>query len=175
MSKYTTAERVSTEIRYSDASAQLWLWNGAPISWAGRVEILFEEVRFPELEPATSLNDPAVVAYWSTMILANRAIPPIVASRTGHGSFYIHDGNHRFVAFRACFPDIIGHLVVRVAVVQARPGYTFRYRRFRSYGTYLLEPAEMLLRASETMRRLPLGHVFSPSQFLGGGEVCMSR
>lgn len=131
---------VASPVRYSDISARLWIWSGAPLQWRDKVDVEFVDIGFFELEPANTLKHWDVLACWTRAIARGRTIPPLVVSRTGHGTYYVHDGNHRMEAMRICFRNRLSRLRVRAAVVNPKPGYQFVYRWFRNYGTYVLAP-----------------------------------
>lgn len=134
---------LGSPVRYSDVSARLLFWSGAPLHWHDKVELVFADVGFFELEPARSLKHWDVLACWTRAIARGRAVPPLIVCRTDHGTYYVHDGNHRYEAMKICYRNRLGKLRVRVAVLQPKPGYRFAYRWFRTYGTYVLERANV--------------------------------
>jgi hypothetical protein len=172
MSTSAVSKCAQNPIRYSDISASLWLWSGAPVSWRNRVDLRLHDVGFFELEPANTLKHWDVLAWWTRLLSEGRAIPPIIVSRTEHGSLYVHDGNHRLAAMRIRFRNRLSKLRVRVAVLEPRPGYVFRYRWFGQYGTYVLEPENKLLVRSEAAIN-PFG-LYATGQPGTGGGVCYS-
>lgn len=143
---------LSPAVRYSDVLAERWLWSGAPLHWHDKVDLTFEEVGIFDLEPASSLKHWDVLAFWTSMLARRRAVPPIIVSRTAQGTYYIHDGNHRYEAIKICFRNRLAKLRVRVAVVVPRPGYRFTYRWFQNYGTHVLEADPRLVRAASPSR-----------------------
>ena len=68
-------------------------------------------------------------------------ISALVVSRTPHGTYYLHDGNHRYFALREHFGARVWDLPVRVAVLTPTAGYQWHYQWFGTYGTWLLKPA----------------------------------
>jgi hypothetical protein len=104
----------------------------------------FREVPFMRLEPAGSLTHIEVRAYWRQALASGDPMPPLVVSGTPHGTFYVHDGNHRYVALAEYFADRPEELArVRVALIEPMPGYEFVWRWFDGYGCYSLQSAEM--------------------------------
>lgn len=125
-------------VRYNDVLALQWLWAGAPCRWRRNVTLRFTEVPFSRLERAGSLTHFDVLDRWRARLWAHQPLPPLVVCATDHGSFYIHDGNHRYAAMAEYFGDMAAHARVRVALVVPRSGYHFQYRWFGTYGTYVL-------------------------------------
>lgn len=138
--------RPTAKIRYNDGGSYRWLWTHAPCAWRGNVELQFAMVRMGALRPAGCWTDPAIVAAHVKHIREGRALAPLVVCANGDGGWYLHDGNHRYVAIRALFAGD-DDVEVRVAIAVPNGGYRFVYRRFRAYGTYLLEPASPLIDA----------------------------
>ncbi len=130
------------KIRYSDQGVLEWLRAKAPCNWNGRIDVEFREVPLNRLQQASSPRNLQTVEDYGTKIAFSRALSPLVVSETGHGTYYVHDGNHRVDAFRSVAADS-ADFRVRVAVVVPHPGYSFVWRWFRSYGTYVLEPEEL--------------------------------
>jgi hypothetical protein len=124
--------------RVADRSAERWLWNHAPCSWIGNVEIDLKPVSFWSLEPACSLKHWDVVALWTRQMACRRQIPPFIVSLTDHDTYFIHDGNHRYEALRICYRNHLLGLQVPVAIVKPKPPYRFALRQFSSYSTYQL-------------------------------------
>ncbi|HYG99794.1 MAG TPA: PIG-L family deacetylase [Terriglobales bacterium] len=129
-------------IKYNDHGSRAWLWSGAPCRWRGKVELEFRDVPFRSLLSATSGRHPQVVDYYERGLRSGWPVPPPVVSANEGGTYYVHDGNHRYEA--------IGRVLngqyqtnVRVAVVVPKPGFQFRWRWFGKYGTYVLEPEQM--------------------------------
>ncbi len=126
-------------IRYSDVSAELWMWSGAPLAWKNKVKIEFRNVSFGELCPAGGLKHWDVMSYWAKEFACRHSVPPLVVNQTENGMYYVQDGNHRLEALRVCFRNRIGRLQVRVAVLVPKRGYHFTCRQFRTHWTYVLE------------------------------------
>lgn len=124
-------------VRYNDLLTLQWLWAGAPCRWRGNVTVRFTEVPFSRLQRAGSLTHYDVLDRWRTRLRMQQPVPPLVVCATGQGSFYIHDGNHRYAALAEYFGDTASHARVRVALVVPRSGH-FQYRWFGTYGTYVL-------------------------------------
>lgn len=127
------------QIRYNAAAACAWLWTGAPCRWHGRVKLDFRYVRFRSLQCAISAKHPGVVSAYARKIGLGLAVPPLIVSATEGGTYYVHDGNHRYEAIRSFFNCVPG-AHVRVAVVLPKHGYRFQWRWFENCGTYILEP-----------------------------------
>jgi hypothetical protein len=125
-------------VRVSDAAAYAWLWTQGPCSWRGKVSLEFRDIAFEELQPATTLKHWDVLATWTRQVACRRVIPPLIVSQLESGRYYIHDGNHRCEAIRVCFRRQLKRLRLRVAVLHPELGYTFSYRWFGTYGTYVL-------------------------------------
>jgi LmbE family N-acetylglucosaminyl deacetylase len=138
---------LTNAIRYNDRGSYLWLWAHAPCSWKGNVELRFATVPLGSLQPAGTLMDPAVVAAQLRRMQRGRALAPPVVSATESGTWYIHDGNHRYEAMQTFFSGFSGNreVSVRVAIAVPNAAYQFRYRWCGMYGTYLLEPVASLL------------------------------
>jgi LmbE family N-acetylglucosaminyl deacetylase len=129
-------------LRYSEREAQLWVRRFAPCSWQRRIDLEFRHVPLNLLQHGGSSTDPARVDYWIQRIQTRRTIPALIGCETEPGTFYLFDGNHRYQALQEVLrgePEA----PVRVGVPRPHPGYEFRYRWFRAYGTYVLEPAWM--------------------------------
>ncbi|HWR13952.1 MAG TPA: ParB/Srx family N-terminal domain-containing protein [Terriglobales bacterium] len=105
------------------------------------MSLVFREVDFDLLETASTLKHWDVLAMWTRQISCRRVIPPLIVTPTPHGTYYIHDGNHRYEALRVCFKRNLKRLRLRVAVVQPKVGYEFELRQFPNYQTYVLVPA----------------------------------
>ena len=127
------------EIRYSDAGGYRWLWTHAPCAWQGNVQLRFSTVNMGSLRPAGCWIDAAAVDTHLLHMREGRAVAPLVVCVDGKGGWYIHDGNHRYLALRNLFSES-DDAEVRVAVVIPKIGFRFVYRWFGVYGTYLLEP-----------------------------------
>jgi hypothetical protein len=125
------------EPNYNDCFTEKWIRFLAPSEWRGNVKHSFQDVPISQIEHAGCLTDPDVVTGWVRIVQEGRPIPPLVASRTERGTYYLHDGNHRFEALRAAVP---GNCSLRVAVVDARPGFRFRRVPIEDTYTYELQP-----------------------------------
>ncbi|HVZ17931.1 MAG TPA: ParB/Srx family N-terminal domain-containing protein [Terriglobales bacterium] len=124
--------------RVSEKAAGLWLCSHAPCSWQGKVDLTIRPVSVWDIEPAHSLKHWDVLAFWTRQIACRRQIPPLIVALTERGTYYIHDGNHRFEALRICYRNHLNGLSLPVAVVQPKEGYEFQLRCFATYGTYQL-------------------------------------
>jgi LmbE family N-acetylglucosaminyl deacetylase len=125
---------------YRDYLSKEWVRVHAPCRWHGNVELRFRSIRFAQLEPAASRKRPQVVTKWLAKLETREPIPPMIASLTQRGTYYVHEGNHRHEAMRLFLGASSPSCRIRVAVVAPRYGFCFRYRWFGTYGTYLLEP-----------------------------------
>jgi hypothetical protein len=125
-------------VRVSDTAAYAWLWTQSPCFWRGKVMLKFRGIALEELQPATTLKHWDVLATWTRQVACRRVIPPLIVSQLDNGRYYIHDGNHRYEAIRVCYRRQLKRLRLRVAVLQPELGYTFTYRWFGTYGTYVL-------------------------------------
>ena len=114
----TAAARVrKPPIRYGDHGSHDWMWKEAPCSWRGKIDIKFVNVSIRQLEPAGSWKHPAVVSKWRRIMRTGRTVPPLIGCATERGTFYIHDGNHRYEAMRGLFA---GNPDAQVRVAQPR-------------------------------------------------------
>lgn len=129
------------QVRFSNESARQWFWRNAPHRWGKRVELVFREIPFSRLEIAGSLRHFDVIECWQERLARSKAIPALVVSHTPHGTYYLHDGNHRYFALREHFGARVWELPVRVAVLTPTAGYQWHYQWFGTYGTWLLKPA----------------------------------
>jgi len=121
---------------YNPDFSEKWILHLSPPEWRGRVRVEVREAPLRLLEFAGCPVDPDVVTGWVATLREGRQVPPPVVNLTPHGAYYVHDGNHRLMALRQVLgPDA----TVRVAVAVPERGYHFRFRRFGSYGTYVLE------------------------------------
>lgn len=127
-------------VRVSEAAAFSWLWTQAPYYWRDKVDIVLREVTFDLLQPANTRKHWDVLAKWTRQIACRRRIPPIIVSKTGFGSYYIHDGNHRYEAIRTCFRGALKRLHLPVAVIEPKSGYRFEPLSFATHWTYILVP-----------------------------------
>lgn len=128
-------------IRYSDHGSLAWIYSGSPCRWRDKIEIQFQYVPFMSLQIAPSGKHPDVVRAYERRIRSGKTIAPPVVSANDGGTFYVHDGNHRCEAIRNVAGSTDAN--VRVATVTPKSGYLFRWRWFRAYGTYSLEPEHM--------------------------------
>ena len=127
-------------VTYNPDFSEKWILFLSPEEWRGRVRVEFREVPLGLLEFAGCEIDPDVIEGWVATLREGRQVPPPVVNLTPHGSYYVHDGNHRLAALRRVLgPDAR----VRVAIAVPLRGYHFRFRRFSSYGTYVLEPGPL--------------------------------
>jgi hypothetical protein len=123
------------DIQYNDGFAEKWIYQLSPADWRGKVTVEFVDVPVVLLECSGSWTDPDIVEGWVRTIQDGRSIPPPVAVRTESGMYYLHDGNHRYMALaQHTEPDAL----VRVAVAVPLPGYRFEYQQFEQYGTYVI-------------------------------------
>lgn len=125
-------------VRVSDRAAYAWFWTQAPCFWHGKVSLIFRDIPFYDLQPATTFKHWDVLATWTRQIACRRLVPPLVVSECEGGRYYIHDGNHRCEAIRICYRKQLRRLRLRVAVLEPHAGYSFQYRWFGDYGTYVL-------------------------------------
>ena len=155
MSAITSVSR--PQIRYSDSESRRWWMTQGPCNWAAKTHLEFREVPLPLLESGGSMRHPDVIARWHKRIERGRAIPPPIVSQTSHGTYYVHDGNHRLNALRVRLENET-YFSIRVACVVPNNGYCFRFRRFSGYATYRLEPAIQRPSAEAHVRkeRLPI-------------------
>jgi hypothetical protein len=124
---------VST-ILYNDCFSEKWIRFLSPAEWKENVSISYDSVAVDLVEPAGCHTDPDVVQGWMDTIAECRPVPPPVASLTERGTYYLHDGNHRFEALRN-----IGAPTVRLAIVMPLPGFGFVRCRYESFETYELQ------------------------------------
>jgi hypothetical protein len=129
------------KIRFSDLGARQWFWRNAPHRWGKRVELSFREVPFKQLEIAGSLRHFDVIERWQEQLARGQAIPALVVSATQHGTYYLHDGNHRYFAMREHFGARVWDLPVRIAVLTPTAGYQWHFQWFGTYATWVLKPA----------------------------------
>lgn len=126
------------EVLYNDGFSEKWIYQLSPIEWRGRVTTNFIEVPLSQLEPAGCAVDPDVVYGWCRTLMDGRSIPPPVAVLTERGTYYLHDGNHRFEALKQ-FLAAEEIAMVRIAVAVPHPGHRFSYCTFGDFGTYVLK------------------------------------
>jgi hypothetical protein len=131
------------QIRIADSAAHDWLLRHAPCYWRGKVSLEIRSLDFDLLEPARTLKHWDVLAVWTRQIACRRQIPPLIVSLTERGTYYIHDGNHRFEAIRVCYRNHLKRLRIRVAILKPKPGFAFEPRSFTTHWTYQLAPCEM--------------------------------
>ena len=139
-------------IRVADSGAYRWLWSQGPCFWRRKVEVTFREVDFWSLQPAPSLKHWDVLAVWTRQIACRRKIPPLIVSETEHGTYFIHDGNHRLEAIRVCYRNNLKKLKLRVAVVKPKPGFRFVKKYFGDSWTYALVPIATELQPEPEVR-----------------------
>lgn len=141
MQAATATKTYEPKVRFADHGAREWVWRHSPQRFRKRAELVFQNVAFKHLEIAGSLRHGDVIARWQQRLARGYAIPALVASATPHGTFYLHDGNHRYFAMREHFGEQVWELPVRVALLRPTAGYQWHYHWFGSYGTWLLKPA----------------------------------
>jgi hypothetical protein len=137
-----TKQARKLKVRFSDEGARQWFWRNAPPRWGKRVELVFREVPFRKLEIAGSLRHHDVIESWQERLARGQAIPALVVSATPYGTYYLHDGNHRYFALREHFGARVWDLPVRVAVLTPTAGYQWHFQWFGSYATWVLRPAK---------------------------------
>jgi len=130
----------SPAVAYNPDFSEKWILYLSPEEWRGRVRAEFREVPLGLLEFAGCEVDPDVIAGWVATLREGRQVPPPVVNETPHGAYYVHDGNHRLLALRKALGP---QATIRVAVAVPKRGYHFSFRRFPSYGTYVLEPGPL--------------------------------
>jgi LmbE family N-acetylglucosaminyl deacetylase len=126
-------------IRFIDSESQQWFWTEAPCFWFRRSSLEFLYVSLSSLESSGSVTHPQIVSKWIRRLKSGRAVPGLVVSKTEHGTFFVHDGNHRLQALRTLFTEN-SDLNIRVALVVPQEGFRFRFRRYGNYATHRLEP-----------------------------------
>jgi LmbE family N-acetylglucosaminyl deacetylase len=146
---------VLSKIRYNEVAAYAWLWNQAPWSWNGHVDLHFTELPLGSLSPSGCRIDPRVVAVHLNRLRNRRSLAPLVVCNDRHKAWYIHDGNHRYYALQQFFSQN-PHARVRVAIAIPHIGFQFVYRWFENYGTFVLEPSAPVLKAAFRGRTLVL-------------------
>lgn len=126
---------VSVQIQYNEGFSEKWIHQLSPAEWRGKVDVEFLDLPVSLLQSAGSWTDPDVVDGWVRTVHDGRSIPPPVAVRTESGNYYLHDGNHRYMALSRYLGS---DACVRVAIAVPLPGYRFEYQDFGEYGTYVL-------------------------------------
>ena len=129
-------------VSYNPSFSEKWIFYLSPPEWRGKVDVEFVDVPLSSLEHAGCWTDPNVVAGWVRTLEDGKPIPPPVAVLTERGTYYLHDGNHRYEALTQFFKDLSGNhneAVVRIAVATPLPGHEFVYRRCGEYGTYSMQ------------------------------------
>jgi hypothetical protein len=134
-------------VKYNHGFSEKWVLQLSPLDWRGNVDVEFLDVPISKLESAGCCIDPDVVNGWVRTLEDGCPIPPPVAVLTERGTYYLHDGNHRFEALNQFLADD-EQALVRVAVAVPLPGHEFVYRWFGDYGTYVLRDAPRLFAAS---------------------------
>lgn len=129
----------SQPIVYNDGFSEKWIHQLSPAEWRDNVDVEFRHVPLSRLEHAECWSDPAVVSGWTTTLVNGGSIPPPVVTETHRGTYYLHDGNHRYLALREYLERDGADPAVRVAVAVPNPRYRFVYKRFDEYGTYVIE------------------------------------
>lgn len=123
-------------IRYNDTFSEKWVVFLSPLEWRGRVDLEYRSVPISQIQHAGCAIDPDVVHGWMVAMHEGVPIPPPVATVTERGTYYLHDGNHRFDALRNVLsPDA----TVRVAVVKPLAGYRFARVPIGDTYTYILQ------------------------------------
>jgi LmbE family N-acetylglucosaminyl deacetylase len=131
-----------TQVKYCDHQAGAWIRQQGPLRWRDHVDVQFKNIGFETIEAAASLRQPEVVSKWLNRLERRLPIPPLVVCGTTYGTFYVLDGNHRVDAFSRFLDGRFEAIPIRVAEVVPKAGYEFRYRWLKTFGTFLLEPAE---------------------------------
>lgn len=125
-------------VQYNPGFSEKWIVQLSPPEWRGKVDVAFVDVPLSQLEPAGCWTDPDVVSGWVRTLEDGKPIPPPVAVLTERGTYYLHDGNHRFEALSEFLAAEGDQALVRVAVAVPLPGHEFVYRCFGDYGTYVM-------------------------------------
>jgi hypothetical protein len=112
-------------ISYNDTFAEKWVAYLSPDAWRENVSIDFLEVPFTSLQPAGCHTDPDVVDGWFALLQREKPVAPFVVTATPQGTFYIHDGNHRYEALWAYLGESAADTMVRVALVVPNDGFHF--------------------------------------------------
>ena len=139
LNQWVRSAVLSPAICYNDGFSEKWIHQLSPAEWRGHVRVEFREVPLSMVEHAQCWSDPAVVSGWNHALQAGQSVPPPVATLTDRGTYYLHDGNHRYIALREYLLSEETDPTIRVAVVLPQPGYRFVYKEFEEYGTYVLE------------------------------------
>jgi uncharacterized ParB-like nuclease family protein len=126
-------------VQYNDGFSEKWIYQLSPPEWRGKVQVQFLDVPLSRLEHAGCRTDPDVVNGWMRTLNDGKSIPPPVAVLTERGTYYLHDGNHRFEALTQFLSDQGEAAKVRIAVAAPLPGHQFVYRSFGEYGTYIMQ------------------------------------
>jgi hypothetical protein len=122
-------------VRYNDCFTDKWIQYLSPPEWRDRVTVEYVWVPIAAVEHAGCLTDPDVVQGWRDTIEDGKPVPPPVATLSERGTYYLHDGNHRFEALSACLPM---ESMVRIALVTPRPGYCFAREQHEAFASYVL-------------------------------------
>jgi hypothetical protein len=126
-------------VQYNDGFSEKWICQLSPPEWREKVQVKFLDVPLSRLEHAGCWTDPEVVNGWMRTLNNGKSIPPPVAVLTEHGTYYLHDGNHRFEALTEFLSEEGEAAIVRIAVAVPLPGHEFVYRSFGEYGTYVMQ------------------------------------
>lgn len=122
-------------MRYNECFTIKWVEYLSPTEWHGTVTLQFIDVDRWLVEPAECRLDPDVIAGWARRIEEGTSIPPPVGSLTEKGTYYLHDGNHRFAAIAQTTKEIEQ---IRIGMVTPIKGYKFERVHRKTYSTYAL-------------------------------------
>jgi LmbE family N-acetylglucosaminyl deacetylase len=155
MHSTSSIKSVSCEalIRYQDHLAMRWVRLSAPLRWHGNVNLHFRMVRYSQLESAGSPKNPPVVAKWVRKLTTGKPIPPLIVCKTERNTFYLRDGNHRYEALLHTLGSVAANHRVRVVEVVPKPGFHFRYRWYRKYGTYVIKPTNLYTSSGQIFQK----------------------
>ncbi len=137
-------------VKYNHGFSEKWVLQLSPLEWRGKVDVEFLDVPISKLESAGCCIDPDVVSGWVRTLEDGCPIPPPVAVLTERGTYYLHDGNHRFEALTEYLAEQ-EERTVRVALAKPLPGHEFVFRWFGEYGTYVLRDTPRMFTVSTQM------------------------
>lgn len=129
----------NSDIHYNDGFSEKWIDQLSPPEWRNNVTAQFVDVPLSRLEHAGCWSDPDVVNGWKATLMKGGSIPPPVAVLTERGTYYLHDGNHRYLALADALGECDADPTVRVAVAVPNRDHRFTYKSFGEYGTYVIE------------------------------------
>ena len=127
------------DIHYNDGFSEKWIDQLSPPEWRNNVTVQFVDVSLSRLEHAGCWSDPDIVSGWKATLMNGGSIPPPVAVLTERGTYYLHDGNHRYLALSDTLSQCEKDPRVRVAVAVPDRNHRFAYKSFGEYGTYVIE------------------------------------